>query len=59
MLQTEPSNYMETSKLTLEHYLETGSWLPAGVDLAWRYACAPNPSIMFEKALCVEASDLI
>lgn len=54
MLQTQPSNYMETSKLTLEHYLGTGSWLPASVDLAWRYACTPNPSILFQKARWVE-----
>lgn len=54
MLQTQTSNYMETSKLTLEHSLGTRSQLPASVDPAWRYACTPNPSIKFEKALCVE-----
>lgn len=45
---------METSKLTLEHYLGTGSWLPASVDLPWRYGWTPNPPIMFETALWVE-----
>lgn len=49
MVQTQTSNYTETSKLTLEPYLGTGSWLPASVDLPLRYACTSKPSIVFEK----------